>query len=122
MGIPDRVSSAPGLPEQHLLRDPDRLQDFAGAFLRGEITVEQYSQMTLAEINRRASIDPLMPLGQPVRRPDPERLHEVPLSAPVTGAAPRAVGSGDDRASALAQAFVGGRLHATEFLRLIRDC
>lgn len=126
MSIPDRVSPDLELPEQQLLRDGDRMQDYAGAFLRGDITAQQYSKLTLAEINRRAPIDPVMPVGDPVPAAAVEPVHEAaPASrvapAPPVGAARRQQTDGD-RATVLAEAFVSGRICGADFLRLIRDC
>ena len=126
MGIPDRVSSDLKLPERRLLRGRDRLQDYAGAFLRGEITAEQYATSTLAEINRRAPVDPLLPSGEDDESVTPtpvaHLVHEDPPRAPaiIQAPAPRLV----DRARSivLARAFVKGHLDSVDFLRRIRDC
>lgn len=133
MSIPDRVSLDPELPEQHLLRGGDRLQDYASAFLRGDITAVQYSEMTMAEINRRAPIHPLLRWGDPLDAPlesvpvkdvtpASPRVHERPPSSPVVAQAVPHRHSDADRALVLARAFVGGRIRSTDFLRLIRDC
>jgi hypothetical protein len=116
MSMPDHVSPDLELPEQHLLRDGDRMQDYAGAFLRGDITAQQYSELTLAEINRRAPIDPLLPLGEPEPQPIVEPVREVAIEPA------RAQHSDSDRATVLAEAFVSGRIRGGDFLRLIRDC
>lgn len=125
MSIPDPVSADPLLPEQHLLRDSDRLQDYAGAFLRGEITAAQYSEMTLAEISRRAPLDPMEPLAEPAPEP-PVVVHEEPPVAPATSQHPAPVSrphhTDADRSLVLARAFVGGRISGPDFLRLVRDC
>lgn len=134
MSIPDRVSPDPELPEQHLLRGGDRLQDYASAFLRGEITGVQYSEMTLAEINRRAPIDFLVPLGDDPVEAAPVQVVSVqvvseqrrvpeglPAAPTVTSASAQQHGEAD-RSIVLARAFVGGRIRSTDFLRLIRDC
>lgn len=131
MGIADHVSSDPGLPEQQLLRDGDRLQSYASAFLRGEITAEQYSALTLAEINRRVPIDPLLPLGagdedEPVVPPPPavvvHLVHEEPPMPPTVIRAPTPRLADRDRSIVLARAFATGRIRGGDFLRLIRDC
>lgn len=119
MSVPDdmRQQSAStersSLPEQDLLRDPDRFRDIVGAFLRGEITADEYSEMTMAEIGRRDSaglvedVAPAPAPGAPVltgriradeRRSEPRRSPTV-----------------------LASDFVSGALSAPQFLRLIRS-
>ena len=129
MGIAEHVSADPGLPEQHLLRDGDRLQAYASAFLRGEITADQYSTLTLAEINRRAPLDPLLPLGEDGGPAVTPRVvvvvHEEPPTPPpppavVQPPAPRLADR--DRSIVLARAFATGRIRGNDFLRLIRDC
>lgn len=126
MGIADHVSSDPGLPEQHLLRDGDRLQHYASAFLRGEITAEQYSTLTLAEINRRAPLDPLLPLGEDNEPTVPPRVvvvvHEEPPTPPAVVQPPTPRLADRDRSFVLARAFATGRIRGGDFLRLIRDC
>lgn len=130
MGIPDRASSDLEFPEQRLLRDGDRLQEYASAFLRGEITAEQYSALTLAEINRRAPIDPLLPLGDGDDDDGPDVpppavvrvVHEdLPMAPTVTRAHTPQLAD-RDRSLVLARAFATGRIRGADFLRLIRDC
>ena len=141
MSIPDRLSADLELPEQRLLRDGDRMQDYAGAFLRGDITAQQYSELTLAEINRRAPLDPLLPLGQPlsphlvevvepissesetVEIAEIKPIQPLPSEAsPTESDIARPQNPDAERATVLAQAFVTGRIRAGDFLRLIRDC
>jgi hypothetical protein len=120
MGILDHATSGSELPEQHLLRDHDRVREFAAAFLRGEITVEQYSQRTIAEISGRAPLEVLVPA-------EPPASVAVSVAAPVDVVGPVAeiapVHAQDaGRALVLARAFVSGRISGSDFLRLIRDC
>ncbi len=84
--------------------------------------------MTLAEINRRAPIDPLLPLGArdedgPVVSPAVVHLvHEEPPTVPVVVQAPMRQLADRDRSIVLARAFATGRIRGGDFLRLIRDC
>lgn len=108
MGIAESaepVRPDPDLPEQRLLRDPNRLDDIVGAFLRGEITAVEYSEMTLAEINERAASEQVIAPDPPAAAPHPPQV---------------VVAAGGDSATELANAFVAGRLSVPDYLRLVR--
>lgn len=148
MSIPDRVSPDLELPEQHLLRDGDRIQEYACAYLNGELTAQQYSALTLAEISRRAPVDlpmvdlppdepvqlaDVLPVGRDLTPEDPapeDPTPHVPVALPPDpvqiarrpAQAARPQRTDADRSLVLAEAFVSGRVRGTDFLRLIRDC
>lgn len=117
MAVPGQVSPDPHLPEQRLLRAGDRLQDYAEALLRGEITAYEYGDLAMAEINRRSAMDPLLPSGEVVAVP-PGEVVAVPQA--VSDVLPER--RDRDRPIVLARTFVDGGICSTEFLRLVRDC